>query len=154
MLQKKRSKSIIYSLYRVQNLENVILLPQVEFTLHRYSQYQNKFIWWEDGPTIYTSPIGHKVKIMLFFGSFLYVALQNVVGKFDDDLQWPLHCTLSLQLLDQLGKHHLERSTKLQISRGGSSNMSAIYTYNKIKNPANGAQYLKEDSLHFRVDVK
>ena len=70
------------------------------------------------------------------------MALQNVEGKFDDHLHWPLHCTLSLQLLDKLGKHHLERSVKLQIPRGGSSNMSAIYTYNKIlkKNPANGAK--------------
>ena len=54
-----------------------------------------------------------------------FVALQNVVDKFDDHLQWPLHCTLLLQLLDKLGKHHLERSFKLQIPRGGSSNMSA-----------------------------
>ena len=111
-----------------QNLENVILLPQVEFTLHRYSQYENKFIWWEDGPTFYTSPIGHKVKIRLFFGSNnnLYVKLQNVAGEFDDHLQWPLYWTLSLQILDQLGKHHLERRAKLQIPRRGSSEMFSI----------------------------
>jgi len=67
--------------------------------------------------------MGHKLKIKLFLETFLYVALQNVVGKFVDHLQWPLHCTLLLQLLDQLGKHHLEISVKLQIPRGGSSNM-------------------------------
>ena len=150
----EKEKQINHLQSRVQNLENVILLPQVEFTLHRYSQYENKFIWWEDGPTFCTRPMGHKVKIKLFFGGILFVALQNEAGEFDDHLQWPLHCTLSLQLLDWHGEHHLERSKKLQISRGGSSNMSAIYTYNEIKNPASGAQYLKEDSLHFRVDVK
>ena len=68
------------------------------------------------------------------------MALQNVEGKFDDHLHWPLHCTLSLQLLDKLGKHHLERSVKLQIPRGGSSNSQLK------KKPANGAQYLKEIS--------
>ena len=150
----EKEKQINHLQSRVQDLENVILLPQVEFTLRRYSQYENKSIWWKDGPTFYTSPMGHKVKIKLFFGGLFCVALQNVVGKFDDRLQWPLHCTLSLQVLDQLGKHHLQRSVKVQIPRGGSSNMSAIYTYNILKNPANGAQYLKDDSLHFRVDVK
>ena len=151
----EKEKQISHLQSRVQNLENVILLPQVEFTLHRYSQYENKSIWWEDGPTFYTSRMGHKVKIKLFFGSNLYAMLKNVAGEFDDHLQWPLQCTLSLQLLDQLGKHHLERRAKLQIARRGSSDMFSIqYLYDDIKKPRNGAQYLKEDSLHFRVDVK
>ena len=100
----EKEKQINHLQSRVQDLENVILLPQVEFTLRRYSQYENKSIWWKDGPTFYTSPMGHKVKIKLFFGGLFCVALQNVVGKFDDHLQWPLHCTLSLQVLDQLAK--------------------------------------------------
>ena len=79
------------------------------------------------------------------------MALQNVEGKFDDHLHWPLHCTLSLQLLDKLGKHHLERSVKLQIPRGGSSNMSA-----KKKNPGKWCSILERtiESLDFRVDLK
>ena len=150
----EKGKQISHLQSKVQNIENVILLPQVEFKLYRYSQYENKNIWWNYGPTFYTSPIGYKVKIELFFGSKLFVELQNVAGEFDDHLQWPLHCTLSLQLLDQLGKHHLERRAKLQIQRGSSDMFSIQYMYDEIKKPANGAQYLKEDCLHFRVDVK
>ena len=72
-------------------------------------------------------------------------------SKFDDQLQWPLQCTLSLQLLDQLGKHHLERKAELQIK----SNSNALgIKYDEIRNPTNGTQHLKEDCLHFRVDVK
>ena len=72
--------------------------------------------------------------------------LQSVDSKFDDQLQWPLQCTLSLQRLDQ----HLERRPELQIKRGSNSNAFSI----EIRNPTNGAQHLKDDCLHFRVDVK
>ena len=77
--------------------------------------------------------------------------MQSVDSKFDDHLQWPLQCTLSLQILDQLGEHHLERRPELQIK--SNSNAFGI-KYDEIRNPTNGAQHLKEDCLHFRVDVK
>ena len=141
---------------RVQNLENVALVSPVEFTLYGYSQYEDKGKRWEDGPTFYTCSMGHKVKIVMYFGCSYQqvdVKLQSVDSKFDNQLQWPLQCTLSLQLLDQLGKHHLERKAELQIKRGSSSNAFGI-KYDEIRNPTNGAQYLKQDCLHFRVDVK
>ena len=100
--------------------------------------------------------MGYKVKIVMYFGCSYQqvdVKLQSVESKFDDQLQWPLQCTLSLQLLDQLGEHHLERKAELQIKRGSSSNAFGI-KYDEIRNPTNGAQHLKEDCLHFRVDVK
>ena len=134
-----------------------LLLPPVKFVMHRYSQYgPDKIRWWEDGPTFYTRPMGHKVKIKLYFGFILYVRFQSVEGEFDDQLQWPLLCTLSTQLLDQRGEHHLERKTELQIKRGSYSDVfsSINYVYGDIKYPTKGAQYLKEDRLHFRVDVK
>ena len=149
---------------RVQNLENVTLLPPLEFTMDRYSQYEDMGKWWY-GPTIYGSPMGHKVQIQIWFSRIqrIKVELQSVVGEFDDQLQWPLHCTLSLQLLDQQGEHHLERSKELKIMRNCGL-LTAIFatdlhnavgiSYNDIRNPGNHAQYLKEDCLHFRVDVK
>ena len=60
----------------------------VEVTwLHRYSQYEKKSKYWKDGPTFYTCPMGHKVKIYVYFAAQLYVALQSVEGEFDDQLQ-------------------------------------------------------------------
>ena len=154
----EKEKQIIHLQSRVQNLENVALLPlpPVEFTLYRYSQYEDKFKWWEDVPTFYTCPMGHKVKIILFLGSSLYVKLQNVAGQFDSHLQWPLQCTLSLQLFDQMGEHHLKKTDEFKIGKGQDSGIihSIKYGYNEIRNPKNGTQYLKEDCLHFRVDVK
>ena len=141
---------------RVQNLENVALVSPVEFTMYGYSQYEEKGKQWEDGPTLYTCSMGYKVKIAMYFWCIFKqvdVKLQSVDSKFDDHLQWPLKCTLSLQLLAQLGEHHLERRAELQIKRGSSSNAFGI-KYDEIRNPTNGAQHLKEDCLHFRVDVK
>ena len=141
---------------RVLNLENVVLLPPVKFTLYKYSLYEDKRQTWKDGPTFYTCPMGHKIKVRLWFArayNCFSIDLQNVEGEFDDQLQWPLHCTLSVQLLDQRGEHHLERSAKLKIRKGQRSNGVSIEC-NEIRNPGNGAQYLKEDQLHFRVDVK
>ena len=141
---------------RVQNLENIALVSPVEFTMYGYSQYEDKGKRWEDGPMFYTCSMGYKVKIVMYFGCSYQqvdVKLQSVDSKFDDQLQWPLKCTLSLQLLDQLGEHHLERRAELQIKRGSISNAFGI-KYDEIRNPTNGAQHLKEDCLHFRVDVK
>ena len=153
----ERDKQIKQLQSRVQNLENFFtLVSPVEFTLHRYSQYERKRTTWEDGPTFYICPLGHKVKISLYFASFaLYVALRSVEGEFDDLLQWPLHCTLSSQLLDWHGEHHLERSAEFKIGKGQRPSVLVMYYgYNEIQNPTNGAQYLKEDRLHFRFDVK
>ena len=131
------------------------LLPPQKFIVHRYSQYEGNHKMWEDGPTFYTCPLGHMVKIYIYFASRLHVELQIVPGEFDDQLQWPLHCTLSSQLLDQHGEHHLERSAELQIGKEQCPvALSINYAFDEIKNPKNGAQYLKEDCLHFRVDVK
>ena len=154
----KKDEEIRHLQSRVQNLENVALVSPVEFTMYGYNQYEGKGKHWEDGPTFYTYPMGHKVKIVLWFSLSLWhvrAKLRSVEGKFDDQLQWPLHCTLSIQLLDQWGEQHLERSSKLQIERGKKLDLhfSAI-RYDEIRNPTNGAQYLKENSLHFRVDVK
>ena len=154
----EKDKEIKQLQSRVQNLENFFtLLPPVEFTLHRYSQYEGKNNRWKDGPTFYTCHMGHKIKIMIqFFSSIIKrfeVEVKNVEGEFDDKLQWPLHCTLLLQLLDQRGEHHLKRSAELQIVKRGYSRLFAIGCH-QIKNHRNRPQYLKEDSLHFRVDVK
>ena len=100
--------------------------------------------------------MGHNIKTYLHLGQYrkyVDIKLQSVEGEFDDQLQWPLHCTLSIQLLDQRGEHHLQRSVELQIKRGSNSNAFGI-KYDDIRNPTNGAKYLKEDCLHFRIDVK
>ena len=100
--------------------------------------------------------MGHKVKMVMYFGCSYQqvdVKLQSVDSEFDDQLQWPLQCTLSLQLLDQLGENHLERMAELQIKRRSNSNAFGI-KYDDIRHSTNGAQHLKEDCLHFRVDVK
>ena len=142
----------------MQNLENFVTpgpVPPVEFTVHRYSNYEKTFKHWQDAPPFYTCPIGHKIKIVVYFASLLYVNCRSVAGKFDDQLQWPLQCTLSIQLLDQWGEHHLERRAEFKVEKGQHSDMWLVhYTYRDVRNPRSGALYLKEDCLHFRVDVK
>ena len=154
----KKDEEIRHLQSRVQNLENVALVSPVEFTLYRYSQYEAKGKHWEGSPTFYTCSMGHKVKMVMYFG-YSYqqvdVKLQSVAGEFDDHLQWPLNCNFSLQLLDQLGEHHLERKAELQMARGRILDLHfSSIKYNEIRNPTKGAQYLKEDCLYFRVDVK
>ena len=156
LLSMFTAKEINHLQSRVQNLENIALLPPIEFILYRYSQYEDMGMWWENGPTFYTCPMGHKVKIRLWFSRAykqIQVYFQSVKGDFDHQLQWPLLCTMSIQLLDLLSKHHLETSEELQIRKGTCSRMLSIQ-YDDIRNPKNGVQYLKEDCLHFRVDVK
>ena len=96
------------------------VLPPVEFTMHRYSQYEGKGVCWQNGPTFYTCSMGHKIKIYLKFEhhqKYINIGLQNVAGEFDDQPQWSLPCTLSTQHFDQWGEHHLER-VAYQIKKG------------------------------------
>ena len=84
------------------------------------------------------------------------VELVSVAGEFDDQLQWPLHCTLSLQLLDWHGERHLERRKVIRsnVHSLADEDNAIVISYYDIQNPRNGPQYLKDDCLHFRVDVK
>ena len=153
---REKDKQIKLLQTRARSLETASLLPPVEFTLHNYSQYEGMGTRWSDGPTFYTHPMGYKVKIRVYFTQFFRRAdleLQSMEGEFDDELKWPLKGTLTIQLLNQLGEGHLERSVDLQVKRNSYSDELSI-KYRQIKNTQNGIQYLKDDCLQFRVDMK
>ena len=141
---------------RVRTLETAASLPPVEFTLRNYSQYEGMGKRWSDGPTFYTHPMGYKVKVRMYFAQFFRradVELQSMESEFDDDLIWPLKGTLTIQLLNQLGEGYLERSVDLQVKRKSYNDELSIQ-YGQIKATENNVQYLKDDCLQLRVDMK
>lgn len=152
---KDRQINVLQS--RVNNLEKVTLLQPVEFTMYEYSTYEGSCCYWQHGPMFYTHPMGYMVGVQLYFSgprNEFDVELHHKEGEFDDQLEWPMRCILTVTILNQrCDKYHLERSASLDLEK---KNLVDIrIPYSDIRRPSqNGAQYVKDDCLRFRLQVK
>ena len=152
---EEKDKIIDNLRYRVDNLEKVTLLQPVEFTMHNYTQYEGSNKYWNHGPMFYTHPMGYKVRVQLYFSgprNEFDVELYHTEGEFDDKLQWPMRCILAVTVLNQrCDKYHLERFAGLELEKNNLVDLRIEYS--EIRR-TNGAQYLKDDCLRFRLQVK
>jgi len=142
---------------RVNNLEKVTLLQPVEFTMYEYSTYEGSCCYWQHGPMFYTHPMGYMVGVQLYFSgprNEFDVELHHKEGEFDDQLEWPMRCILTVTILNQrCNKYHLERSASVDLEK---KNLVDIrIPYSDIRRTSqNGAQYVKDDCLRFRLQAK
>ena len=125
-------------------------------------------------PSFYTSPQGYHMKMRVdpngcgaSKGTHISVYAKVLDGKYDDDITWPFQGKVTLDLLNQLeNTNHYTRN----ILSGGPGNEDK---YNKHmrpggtglgtrtfiphsqlgRNPAKNTQYLKDDTLYFRVSI-
>ena len=142
-------------------------------SFHRYKMVANLFF----SPSFYTSPGGYKMCIRVVAngdgqGQDTHISVYAVVvrGDYDDNLEWPIRGTVTVELLNHLANesHHAIRftypegqgdistkrvSTGERAKRGYGKTRFIPHTdlgYNADKN----CQYLKDDSLYFRVHVE
>ena len=117
-------------------------------------------------PPMYTHPGGYKFVVGLWphgvrdgNGTYLSVVVYSEHGPFDDQLKWPAKVTISLQLVNEYrDSDHYSRDIECKtdrekVGRGISfgSNRCFIPHADLDWNHDNKTQYLKDNSLHFRV---
>ena len=128
---------------------------------------------WHSLP-FYTHPQGYKLCLKVYAngdgagkGTHVSVYANVMRGAFDDNLKWPFHGCVVLQLCNQLeDKKHcghiisfsettdpkvISRVTGEERAESGWGTPTLI-AYNELNfNPANNCQYLKDGCLHFRI---
>ena len=124
-----------------------------------------------NSPSFYTSPQGYHMRIKVYpngsgAGKDTHISAFAMVlhGKYDDDISWPFQGEVILIVLNQLdNRNHLykKRLTKgteankkyLQPGGSGFGSQTFIPHSQLGHNPAKNTQYLKDDTLYFRVSV-
>ncbi len=80
---------------RVNELEkHTGTLRPLEFTVSNYGQKKNKNCF--DGPSFYAHPRGVNIQVRSdhnYDGNF-YVEFYQLPGEFDDEIEWPVKCTV------------------------------------------------------------
>ncbi len=135
-------------------------LPLVEFTVSYYSQKENALQF--EGPTFHTHPRGVKVQVgtNYHWSGCFYVELFQLPGEFDDEIEWPVKCTVTVHLLNQLGDHdHIHGSKTLTLNRQQEKTYIQPdplgIQYSDIEDCSKvGIRYLKDDCLKVKVYVE
>ena len=130
--------------------------------------------WYSDG--FYTSPGGYKMSLNVIVnghgkrkGKHVSCFICLMSGEYDDTLEWPFRGEVTIELLNQLedknhkkyiitfnnetGDEYSQRVSKR--SRGSECGNTTFLLQAELEyNPITNCQYLKDDSLYFRVSVK
>ena len=145
-----------------------IILKQGETLTFRFTGYQAR----KESQEIFTSSYfytsqGYRMAIKLFpygqkdgKGTHLSVHVTIKEGKYDAQLKWPLTGSVTITLLNQL-KDTNHRELTLGLNNECNARVGASWGYPKFiahsalnHDPVKDTQYLKDDTLYFRVGVK
>ena len=163
------------------SLENVRISTQQSqrntFKLEQFETLkENNKIWYSSG--IYTSPGGYKLCLSVYVNGNGEAAINSYIscfahlmsGEYDDILEWPFQGEVTVELLNQLeDKNHekevlrFHKSTPVEyrqrvseegkLGRGGG--VQCFISHSQLGyNSSLNCQYLKDDTLYFRVSVK
>ena len=118
-------------------------------------------------PPFYTSPTGYLVGINVnangsYSGEWTHVSILAVLkkGKYDDKIAWPFVGKLSFTLLNQLSdinhhQHVMQLDAGKNARAGSHWGSYEFIPHSELDNqPARNTQYLKDDTLYFRVSVE
>ncbi len=125
VMKQKKDRQIDVLEKRVATLERhatLLVLSPVEFTVSNYSHNKGNAGWTGsavDGPLLYTHPRGAKVQVCTwFYSSTVYVQLYRLPGEFDYEIKWPVKCTVTVHLLNQLrDQDHISGSRTYTFTR-------------------------------------
>ena len=121
-----------------------------------------------ESPSYYTSPNGYRMALDVDVngegageGTHVSVYAPILKGKFDDDLKWPLIGKITFTLLNQLeDKNHHQDILELTAKHNAQAGETA-WGYSKFiphsaldYDAVNNTQYLKDDTLYFRMSVE
>ncbi len=157
---------------KVAQLQNVKkILGKGEPMIFKVTEFQKK----KDNnvrfysPSFYTSPNGYHTKIGVDAngvtdgkGSHVSVYAHVIKGKYDDELNWPFIGKVDIELLNQLEdkNHHSDTISFMpeyntNIARGYGRGYSEYISHSELsRDSASNTQYLKDDTLYFRISVE
>ena len=151
---KEQQQQIDTLQVKVGSLENYIL----KFTITKFQMHMTKKSFWRS-PSFYTH-LGYKINNigLLPQGNHDHIKVwMNVAeGDFDDQLRWPRPCTITIQLLNQLGDHnHFTRRVEGVFRRSSYRsvwNDTKFIAHSDLGYKADtNTQYLKDDCLQLRI---
>ena len=157
---KEQQQQIDTLQVKVRCLENHI----VKFTMTKFQKHKTNQSFWYS-PSFYTHPggIGYRICDLRVqpqgTHDHIRVWMRVGVGDFDDQLRWPRACTITIQLLNQLGDHnHFTKRVEGEFRRPtlGFTNTvwsdSTFIAHSDLGYKADrNTQYLKDDCLLFRI---
>lgn len=130
------------------------------FALTNYQERKERDEEFISAP-FYTHPNGYLMAIKVYVngcgdgeGTHVSVYASLLDGKYDAGLQWPLSATVTISLLNQCNdRFHLTRM--ITSRRGvGSWGRHKFICHCKLNDNSCVCQFLKEDTLYFRVAVE
>ena len=141
------------------------------FTMDRFKHHRENEITWYSEP-FYTHSRGYKVCVRIDASGFRdskFVSLFTCImkGEYDEELSWPFHGKISIELLNQktvdhhvytisydesAGPKYLKNASRVLIGKQHYGlGSSQFMTYHKISQNSPTVQYLADDCLRFRV---
>ncbi len=157
---KDKDRAIELLKDRVAALEKHTGTLPLEFTVSNYSKKMCKGRF--EGPSFYAHSRGVNFLVGTdHWDDTFYVELYQLPGEFDDEIEWPVKCTVTVHLLNQLGEHdHIRGSKTLTLTRPqkktytGASADPLDVLYTTIEDCSKvGIRYLQDDCLKVRVYV-
>ena len=160
-----------------KELNELMNKPQLVFRLPKFKKHRSEGCIFHS-PPFYTSPSGYKLCIHVHANGHgdcenSHVSVFSVLmkGDYDDYLTWPFTGTVTMQLLNQLeDKNHHEKSYtfqadsehnkrvlngRLESESTSAWGFAAFLAHDDLKfQQAKNCQYLKDDSLIFRISVR
>lgn len=152
----------------VANTKADIILPQANPMIFRFTNYQakRKRNSATTSSCFYTSH-GYHMAIKLYpngspncKGSYITAHVNLVAGKYDAKLKWPFLGTIALTLLNQLDdRNHWTKKITLTNEHkarvGRSWGLTEFIPHSALDHsPVKNTQYLKDDTLYFKVNVE
>ncbi len=138
-------------------------LPLIRFRVTDIRQRNGIFT----SPSFYTSLYGYHMDIKVYvngegsaMGSHVSVYVYLIKGKYDDRLNWPFEGDVTIELLNQLeDKNHHSKvvhfTTKNYRIVGDGFGFAEYISHSKLSSPsASNTEYLKNDTLYFRIFAK
>ncbi|XP_011408385.1 PREDICTED: TNF receptor-associated factor 4-like [Amphimedon queenslandica] len=151
-----------------------LLLPTNQvIMLNKYTKKKEQDDNWHS-PGFYTSRGGYKMSLHVYpngngigKGTHISCYIRLMAGEYDDTLEWPFQGEVTIVLLNQLeDKNHKKYTTSFDSTYKSSQRVRegrSTSGFGRIKfisheeleyNPVTNCQYLKDDSLYFRVSGK
>ncbi len=116
-------------------------------------------------PSFYTHPRGYRMTIAVYAkghgdgeGSYISVFVKLLKGRYDSKVKWPFLGDVTVTLLNQL-QDHRHHSLTVKFTDTLMARVGSRYGFSKYISHLNGTvattvkQYLKDDTLYFRVSV-
>ena len=161
-------RDLCYALGKIEDLEKVLKNGEpikFKFTGFHENKETNSYIF---SPSYYISPNGYRMAIGVYAngvgnGLNTHVSVYALVleGRYDNKLKWPFVADLTFTLLNQLedNRHHERRislsfHSDVQAGDRGAGLSRFIHHSYLEHDYDNGTQFLKDDTLFFRLAVR